>query len=1274
MSVFIGAGGAGGILINLLATNPLAGALQARGTQLLYVDGLRDDARVRIQPGNRGVDTGPSSSQFLLSDQDPFPVLRRASEGLRAPAAYPWLSPEDAKILVKSPPPAQTAAGTSRVWSAVAADLSLPNAIDSLRNVIDLAVQHEVNGDPTVFMMFGSGGHGPGHAPAYLTKLRELGPARLQIWAVIVGPKAYERYFEPEQITELKARFVAVVREINALPPGIVNIKCIAGGGSNPYAASEPIDGILPAIAAFFEGWVLEDGEFRADSANLAGGDLTGVPADESHMVVGGAKIEYAADWWAELLAARAAAEGWRRVTTLTANDRLRASALLDTIASSADPVRLAEEIRIKGDPAFCAPFEVQTVEQLEARITAENSEPAPQVPGLSELVHGMNTIDLINLANTELTRYLDDLGAWVERNRAEVREAFIANLRQVLAAELAGPDNDGYRLSDPAIVARLEHAHEVLASEMREAADQLETAVSDIVAVSDPVGTAQQVVDEKAASFGPHVNRRKARAYLELVRGLGNAQRWLIMERAALAQFRDVASTLDEARVPFRALIGAAREFEAFERITAAGQVDRLRAYGARPSTGSIPTVDGGGEKEFERAVMARLTHDGRDLTGELLSRLRVVAALPPTGPVSQWNLQLSTPPIPGYVEGRTLDATSADGHPERIAALAPGYLGMLAQQSLKPVCHELTIDDVLAFEFTASEHGSATTPANIERFVRERTEKLLSAGDPLATVVRAELDGRPAGQPLARAYTFYEGRPAGSPLAEQIRNAMQATLHPVHAGFDGVIRRSMIVNRVALSRIPEHHDAVKAYHQAKKPLHTNCAVKEAWKLERRAIAAGRMEEGRLLDQSVVDLLAHPNELRAAVSLMAFGRLETRPDADDFERMPVRDRDRARGPQRHRAARPHQRPRGVAAPGVARPRRRLHAPRIAGALGRRAQRAREGARARRGPPAARARGSGPRLRPQRRDRRRGPRSRALVPGHRSQASGRVNRTAPPHRRSGPQRFRAAPRGRRRRMPPPGRGVRVAARMPTPRFTPPARSRRPVAVRLPHQRRRVGIWRPAALVVLLLALAVLLLRDPVGQIGGTLPHRLPSGSLIGLPAADAPGATPPPGGADLNRWQALTISYRDGSSYPHAVAEAVQMWNALPAPVRFVPTGPGERADVEIGDADKNVDWAGLTTSTVERHTIIAARIELNRRWLPSDDANAVDTAAHELGHALGLPHQKSGCSLMRPTGLSADPCHSATACGPQPDDLKALVARYGGSTEGFSGTRCRPH
>lgn len=169
--------------------------------------------------------------------------------------------------------------------------------------------------------------------------------------------------------------------------------------------------------------------------------------------------------------------------------------------------------------------------------------------------------------------------------------------------------------------------------------------------------------------------------------------------------------------------------------------------------------------------------------------------------------------------------------------------------------------------------------------------------------------------------------------------------------------------------------------------------------------------------------------------------------------------------------------------------------------------------------------------------------------------------------------------------------------------------------------------------------------------------------LILLSAATAADAR-----AAALRWEGTTVRYRSDGAHPAAVRQAVRWINDLPGPLRLV-RGVG---GIRVRDVGGNHPWAGLTEISYDRRgRIAAADVMLSARDM--DTATRVgkaEIAAHELLHAVGVPHL-SGCSLMGPYGIPPGACAADDACGPQPRDLRAVQARYGGRRRGFDGYRC---
>jgi hypothetical protein len=160
--------------------------------------------------------------------------------------------------------------------------------------------------------------------------------------------------------------------------------------------------------------------------------------------------------------------------------------------------------------------------------------------------------------------------------------------------------------------------------------------------------------------------------------------------------------------------------------------------------------------------------------------------------------------------------------------------------------------------------------------------------------------------------------------------------------------------------------------------------------------------------------------------------------------------------------------------------------------------------------------------------------------------------------------------------------------------------------------------------------------------------------------------------AAAGRWHHQPVRYRDLSAYPAAVATAVGWWNGLPGAVRLVPAGR-HHADIVIRSRSYHgADWDG------EGFYPPDGRVRMNSDLVdtesPEEQAEAI---AHEIGHALGLPHSPLRCSLMAADAAPGDPRCSFMSppgthpCGPQRSDARALFRLYGGRVGAWPGTSC---
>lgn len=117
------------------------------------------------------------------------------------------------------------------------------------------------------------------------------------------------------------------------------------------------------------------------------------------------------------------------------------------------------------------------------------------------------------------------------------------------------------------------------------------------------------------------------------------------------------------------------------------------------------------------------------------------------------------------------------------------------------------------------------------------------------------------------------------------------------------------------------------------------------------------------------------------------------------------------------------------------------------------------------------------------------------------------------------------------------------------------------------------------------------------------------------------------------------INIKNNPQLRSATIDAMNAWNRTGA-FTFRETNDKSNAQITVSVIDdSSTSAAGVTSTTYNPVTghLLKARVHLNRyylqnNWYGYSDSRIINTAEHELGHAIGLDHN-NGVSVMYPKG-----------------------------------------
>ena len=150
------------------------------------------------------------------------------------------------------------------------------------------------------------------------------------------------------------------------------------------------------------------------------------------------------------------------------------------------------------------------------------------------------------------------------------------------------------------------------------------------------------------------------------------------------------------------------------------------------------------------------------------------------------------------------------------------------------------------------------------------------------------------------------------------------------------------------------------------------------------------------------------------------------------------------------------------------------------------------------------------------------------------------------------------------------------------------------------------------------------------------------------------------------RWPGTTIRYHNlAPSYAWSLQQAAQAWNTSGTRLRFVKASRS-RAHVTVrafGSAASEPCW-GYATGGYVPPRAGGGRVSISRGC---DRFTAANVLAHELGHVLGLGHERRRCAAMNASGYQRcgiswpDDVAQWRCRLLEADDVRGAVRRYGG-------------
>ncbi|MCC7078867.1 MAG: hypothetical protein IT198_17260 [Acidimicrobiia bacterium] len=895
-AMIISAGGGGKETITLVTRDVTRReGLTDAGLIPLVGDGPVYEGYAQIPDGTppEGWDLGlePGDPGYVQFTADQRGTIERAKDGART--EIPWLVQSDAKTLPTGDDAAPEAGfGGIRVSAAISADLAERDLERELMPAVAALEEATPAGRlPLVVLVYSTaGGTGCGYGPRLGRVIRRAIDGDVRIVEVIITPLAFRKLAEDGLVAaSTVAALREVVRDGHSGRGGGITIP--VGVPPEALRTANAREGTLATVSGFIA-FLARDHQFAEPEFVDWTARLANRPADAAFVVPGYAEAGLPVEQYARIFSAHVAAEVYEMLVpdhvdaeTLarTTEGMLSGDGLLGQLA----PISAVGPTHDLPNFIYDGPSHREIIESLDPARQVE----LPTLPDLAQmftpgLLARTNPEEIISAATAEVIRYLgaadrtgatgtafDSLDGILDDLGARIVAHVNSHIFDRCVALLDSDDAPRPLSVQPSVGVLLQRALKNAAGVGDAAADRLEIERDKLS--GQPLQNAREAREDAAADLRNAPSRKRATVYLQAAQDEMELSAWVATMETAVTAARKQAGVYRRIAAEFDTWLTTLRSARDYAREEERVATRQLEYDASRPVTTVLPTEE-----------VARQQLRARHTEGQARAMLEHIALRPGRREDGRFELHIRHDEIQDFMP--VVQAIDSDD-----PLFSPVLAMAGVRERIVPGLRRLSLVDALCLDLRAwlADRGGNATNELIDEFLTDRLAELERNAVPVSETTRGDgvfahtwgrllYDGRP---PTDRSG---DGLPAR--VAERLRAAVGRQYSHVGAVPDvygaGIVRVNVGVG-VALSHLEgftplvaryfAHHSAESRQDPSFRAVHANLGDRTAHMIEQFLhTEAGRLDGGRLLAPSVVDLLEDVEAVRLVARLYATANL----------------------------------------------------------------------------------------------------------------------------------------------------------------------------------------------------------------------------------------------------------------------------------------------------------------------------------------------------------------------------------------------------------------